>query len=61
MRIENNGNVNGISDGMGLGLYLTKMIVQKHGGDIWYEAKENGSNFVLSLPIGDSQFGVRSV
>jgi signal transduction histidine kinase len=52
LRFENNSNVNGISDGMGLGLYLTKTIVQKHGGDIWYEAKENGSNFVLSLPIG---------
>lgn len=52
VRFGNNGNVNGISDGMGLGLYLTKTIVQKLGGDIWYEAKENGSNFVLSLPIG---------
>jgi signal transduction histidine kinase len=52
LRFGNNGNVNGISDGMGLGLYLTKTIVQKLGGDIWYEAKENGSNFVLSLPIG---------
>jgi len=24
--------------------------IQKHGGDIWYEAKENGSNFVFTLP-----------
>lgn len=61
MRFGNNGNVNGISDGIGLGLYLTKTIVQKHGGEIWYEAKENGSNFVFTLPMGDSQFGVRSV
>ena len=37
-------------EGMGLGLYLTKEIIQKHGGDIWYEPKEWGSNFVLTLP-----------
>jgi two-component system sensor histidine kinase/response regulator len=42
----NNGN----SHGTGLGLYLIKEIIQKHGGDIWYEAKENGSNFVFTLP-----------
>jgi len=50
MRFGNNGNGNGILDGMGLGLYLIKTIIQKHGGDIWYEAKENGSNFVFTLP-----------
>jgi signal transduction histidine kinase len=38
------------SEGMGLGLYMTKQIVQKHGGDICYEPKEWGSNFVLTLP-----------
>ena len=38
------------SEGMGLGLYLIKQIIQKHGGDIWYEPKEWGSNFVLTLP-----------
>jgi signal transduction histidine kinase len=50
MRFGNNGNGNGILDGMWLGLYLIKTIIQKHGGDIWYEAKENGSNFVFTLP-----------
>lgn len=38
------------TEGMGLGLYLTKEIIRKHGGDIWYEAKEGGSNFVFTLP-----------
>ena len=42
----NNGN----SHGTGLGLYLVKEIIRKHGGEIWYEAKENGSNFVFTLP-----------
>jgi len=37
------------TEGMGLGLYLVKEIIQKHGGDIWYEAKEGGSNFVFTL------------
>jgi len=35
---------------MGLGLYLAEEIIQKHGGAIWYEAKEYGSNFVFTLP-----------
>jgi signal transduction histidine kinase len=39
-----------ISGGMGLGLYLAKEIIQKHGGNMWYEPKEWGSNFVLTLP-----------
>ena len=50
MRFGNNSNGDGMLDGMGLGLYLIKTVVQKHGGDIWYEAKENGSNFVFTLP-----------
>jgi len=49
VRFENNGN--GATSGLGLGLYLIKQIVQKHGGDVWYEAKEDGSNFVFTLPI----------
>jgi signal transduction histidine kinase len=51
VRFGNNGNGNGIVDGMGLGLYLTKKIIKKHGGDIWYEVKEGGSNFVFTLPV----------
>lgn len=50
MRLGNNGN--GGTGGMGLGLYLVKQIIQKHGGDIWYEAEENGSNFVFTLRSG---------
>ena len=36
--------------GLGLGLYLSRDIIQNYGGDIWYEAKKDGSNFVMSLP-----------
>lgn len=36
-------------DGMGLGLFLIKEIIRKHGGNIWYEAKPGGSDFIFTL------------
>lgn len=38
------------SDGLGLGLSLSRDIINKHGGNISYEARQNGSNFVVTLP-----------
>jgi len=43
---------NPMTKGLGIGLYLIKRIIQRLGGTIWYEAKEHGSNFVFTLPIG---------
>jgi signal transduction histidine kinase len=43
----------GRSNGMGLGLYLIKRIIQKHGGQITYEAEEHGSNFRVDIPRRD--------
>ena len=40
----------GEKDGVGLGLFLMREIIRKHGGDIRYEAKEEGSDFILNLP-----------
>ncbi|MBP8644712.1 MAG: PAS domain-containing sensor histidine kinase [Syntrophobacteraceae bacterium] len=37
------------SDGVGLGLYLIREIIRKHGGDIWYEDRGHGSDFVFTL------------
>jgi len=48
-RPESQGNRS--SDGMGLGLYLIKKVLQRHGGEIWYEPNENGSNFVFTVPV----------
>ena len=36
--------------GLGLGLSLSRDIMQNYGGDIWYEAQRHGSTFVVSLP-----------
>ncbi|MDX1921297.1 MAG: ATP-binding protein [Candidatus Caenarcaniphilales bacterium] len=38
--------------GSGLGLYICKMIVEKHGGTIQVQSKiEEGSTFIINLPI----------
>jgi len=36
--------------GLGLGLSLSRDLIQNYGGDLWYEPKTGGANFVISLP-----------
>jgi signal transduction histidine kinase len=36
--------------GLGIGLSMTQTIIQAHGGEIDYQACEDGSDFVFTLP-----------
>jgi signal transduction histidine kinase len=59
VRIGENRHADEAAEGAGVGLYLIKEMIRKQGGDIWYEAKEDGSNFVFTLP-SDSLLAIRS-
>jgi two-component system sensor histidine kinase VicK len=41
------------NQGIGLGLYISKSIVEAHGGKIWAENNRNGkgATFTFTLPI----------
>ncbi|MBI4101503.1 MAG: PAS domain S-box protein [Candidatus Nealsonbacteria bacterium] len=40
------------TEGSGLGLFITKNIIEAHGGKVWFESKEGqGTNFYFTLPV----------
>lgn len=42
--------------GLGLGLFISREIIERHGGSIWVESKNGeGSTFYFSLPINKSK------
>ncbi len=53
-RFERIGPLGGpTKDGVGLGLCLCREIILEHGGEIWYEARPGGSNFVFTISRED--------
>jgi signal transduction histidine kinase len=47
------GRGSGKLAGSGLGLTITRSLVEKHGGKVWLESQEGkGSTFLFSLPLG---------
>jgi two-component system, LuxR family, sensor kinase FixL len=49
------------SDGMGLGLLVTRSIVESHGGEIWATPNTGrGATFTFTLPVAERKRAIVS-
>ncbi|MEL6465528.1 MAG: cache domain-containing protein [Pseudomonadota bacterium] len=44
-------------DGMGLGLSISKTLIEANGGEIWHESTAAGARFCFTLPLKDHDHG----
>jgi signal transduction histidine kinase len=45
-----------MSSGTGLGLNITKSLVEMQGGSIWFQSKQGeGTTFHFTVPVAESQ------
>lgn len=44
-------------DGMGLGLSISKTLIEANGGEIWHEPGTTGARFIFTLPLGGQSDG----
>jgi CheY-like chemotaxis protein len=57
VRVHENKRIEGI----GLGLYIAKKMIDVHGGRIWLEEKEKGAKFCFAIPCVETELANENI